>query len=87
MRNGYTQVYQRFLCRKMTNMYHFALAGKMWGVPYTQGQNRHITSQINALIANQFEQARAISMEGQRVIDGKGASRIMSELTMRAHIK
>ena len=54
---------------------------------YARPEPKHITSQINALIANQFEQARAISMEGQRVIDGKGASRIMSELTMRAHIK
>jgi spore coat polysaccharide biosynthesis predicted glycosyltransferase SpsG len=49
---------------------------------YARSEPKHIASQINSLIANQFEQARAISMEGQRVIDGKGASRIMSELTM-----
>ena len=47
---------------------------------------KHIASQIHALIANQFEQARAISMEGQNLIDGKGASRILSELTMQRRI-
>ena len=47
---------------------------------YARPEPKHIASQIKALIANQFEQARAISNEGQRVIDGKGASRIMSEL-------
>lgn len=53
---------------------------------YARPEPKHIASQINRLIANQFEQARAISMEGQRVIDGKGASRIMSELTMRGRV-
>ena len=87
MRNGYTQVYQLFLCRKMTNISTlYGLANEGCAL-YARPEPKHITSQINALIANQFEQARAISMEGQRVIDGKGASRIMSELTMRAHIK
>jgi spore coat polysaccharide biosynthesis predicted glycosyltransferase SpsG len=50
---------------------------------YARAEPQHIASQINSLIANQFEQARAISMEGQRVIDGKGASRIVAEINFR----
>ncbi len=50
---------------------------------YARPEPKHISSQINALIADQFKRARAISRRGQRVIDGKGASRILSELTMR----
>ena len=50
---------------------------------YASPESEHIASQINVLIANQFERARAISMKGQTVVDGKGASRIMSELAMR----
>jgi spore coat polysaccharide biosynthesis predicted glycosyltransferase SpsG len=53
---------------------------------YAGSEPKHIVGQINALIANKFDRARAISHEGQRVIDGKGASRIMSELTMRGRI-
>ena len=53
---------------------------------YARPEPHHIAIQINALIANQFERAQAISMEGQRVIDGKGASRILSELTMPERI-
>ena len=53
---------------------------------YARPEPKHISSQINALIADQFKRARAISMRGQRVIDGKGASRILSELTMRGWI-
>ena len=52
-------------------------------MPYTRPNPNYIAGQINALIANQFERARSISMIGQSVIDGKGASRIMSELTRR----
>ena len=48
---------------------------------YSRPEAKHIARQINALIANKFERARAISREGQRVIDGKGASRIVAELT------
>lgn len=50
---------------------------------YARPEPKHIASQINALIANKFDQARAISYEGQRVIDGKGASRIVAELALR----
>ena len=50
---------------------------------YARSEPKHIAVQINALIANQFERARKISIQGQSVIDGKGAARIMSELTMR----
>jgi spore coat polysaccharide biosynthesis predicted glycosyltransferase SpsG len=50
---------------------------------YARPDPKHIASQINALITNQFERAQAISIEGQRVVDGKGASRIVSELTIR----
>ena len=50
---------------------------------YARPEPKHIAKQINALIANKFERARAISREGQRVIDGKGASRIIAELTRR----
>ena len=53
---------------------------------YARSEPNHIAGQVNALIANQFERARAISIKGQQVIDGKGASRIMSELTMRGRI-
>ena len=48
---------------------------------YARPNPNYIAGQINALIAKQFERARSISMIGQSVIDGKGASRIMSELT------
>ena len=54
---------------------------------YARSEPKHIAGQINALIANQFEQARAISIKGQRVIDGKGASRILSKLAMLERIK
>ena len=50
---------------------------------YARPEPKHIASQINALIANKFDRAQAISREGQRVIDGKGASRIVAELTLR----
>jgi len=50
---------------------------------YARPEPKHIARQINALIANKFDRARAISREGQRVIDGKGASRIIAELTRR----
>ena len=50
---------------------------------YARPEPKHIASQINALIANKFDRAQAISREGQRVIDGKGASRIIAELTLR----
>ena len=50
---------------------------------YARLESKHIAGQINVLIANQFERASAISMKGQRVIDGKGALRIMSELVVR----
>ena len=50
---------------------------------YARPEPKHIGSQINALIANKFDQARAISHEGQRVIDGKGASRVVAELALR----
>ncbi len=53
---------------------------------HARPEPNHIASQINTLIANQFELARTISMEGQRVIDGKGASRIMSEFGKRRRI-
>ena len=48
--------------------------------------SKHIASQINVLIDNQFERARVISIRGQQVIDGKGALRIMSEMAMRGRI-
>ena len=50
---------------------------------YASSEPKHIARQINALIANKFDRARAISHEGQRVIDGKGASRIVAELALR----
>lgn len=50
---------------------------------YAEPEPKHIASQINALIANKFDRARAISHEGQRVIDGKGATRIVAELSLR----
>ena len=50
---------------------------------YARPEPNHIASQINALIANKFKQAKAISLEGQRVIDGKGASRIVAEMNLR----
>jgi spore coat polysaccharide biosynthesis predicted glycosyltransferase SpsG len=50
---------------------------------YAGPEPKYIASQINALIANKFDRARAISHEGQRVIDGKGASRIVAELALR----
>ena len=50
---------------------------------YARPEPKHIASQMNALIANKFERAKAISQEGQRVIDGKGASRIVAEIHLR----
>ena len=50
---------------------------------YARPEPKHIARQINALIANKFDRARAISRQGQRVIDGNGASRIVAELTRR----
>ena len=50
--------------------------------PYTRPEAKHIAMQMNALIANKFDRAWAISREGQRVIDGKGASRIVAELAL-----
>ena len=50
---------------------------------YARPEPKHIASQINALIANRFDRARTISHEGQRVIDGKGASRIVAEINLR----
>ena len=50
---------------------------------YARPEPKHIASQINALISNKFDRAWAISREGQRVIDGKGASRIVAELALR----
>ena len=50
---------------------------------YATAEPKHIASQINALIANKFDRARAISHKGQRVIDGKGAARIVAELALR----
>ena len=50
---------------------------------YARPEPKHIASQINALVAKKFNRARAISREGQRVIDGKGASRIVAELALR----
>ena len=47
---------------------------------------KHIASQINSLMTNKFHRARAISHKGQRVIDGKGASRIVAELALRGQI-
>jgi len=50
---------------------------------YATPEPKRIASQINALIAKKFDRARAISREGQRVIDGKGTSRIVAELALR----
>ena len=50
---------------------------------YASPEPKHIASQINALIADEFDRACAISREGQRLIDGKGASRIVAELALR----
>ena len=50
---------------------------------YARPEPKHIARQINALIANKFDRAQAISRQGQRVIDGNGASRIVAELTRR----
>jgi spore coat polysaccharide biosynthesis predicted glycosyltransferase SpsG len=50
---------------------------------FARPEPKHIVSQINALIADKFDRARAISREGQRIIDGKGASRIVAELALR----
>ncbi|MDC0476397.1 hypothetical protein OAN83_01220 [Alphaproteobacteria bacterium] len=50
---------------------------------YARPEPKHIATQINALITNKFDRAWAISREGQRVIDGKGASRIVAELALR----
>mgnify|MGYP001464519858 CR=1 FL=1 len=50
---------------------------------YADPEPKHIARQINALIANNFNRARTISNEGQRVIDGKGASRIVAELALQ----
>ena len=53
----------------------------MKDVLYLQDLTNHIAGQVNELIANQFDRARTISMRGQRLIDGNGALRIVSELT------
>jgi hypothetical protein len=50
---------------------------------YAEPEPENIVRQINALIADKFDRARAISHEGQRVIDGKGASRIVAEINLR----
>ncbi len=52
---------------------------------YARPEPKHIASQINALIANKFGLARAISHQGQRLIDGKGVSRIVAELNRRGY--
>ena len=52
---------------------------------YATAEPKHIASQINALIADKFDRARVISHEGQRVIDGKGAARIVAELARRGY--
>ena len=48
---------------------------------FARPEPNHIAGQINELIANQFDRARTISIRGQRLIDGNGALRIVSELT------
>ena len=42
-----------------------------------------ITHQINELISGQFKRAERISRKGQKLIDGKGASRILNEVISR----
>ena len=50
---------------------------------YARPVHQDIAKQINALMANHFERARRISIEGQQVIDGKGAERVLKEINIR----
>ena len=50
---------------------------------YARSEPKHIACQINALIANQFDQAKRILNTGQKIIDGRGAERILEEINLR----